>query len=340
MTVAVQGQQARPKRDALDIIQAGLQAAQAVYGIKADMAKMDEYQAAREDARQKFQNDTELTAAQVNYHNAQADALKNPRDKLTRRDVKYTLDGKPVMASLLPSESIPANATPYEEPKAPKERKEGEGGKFTRNDPNFWDKTQTEYRDDKQVVAAKKTYYSTALGLNLLKQSSSIAESQLATLMNKFAEDESAPSGDQIKKAGASEDAINLSKSAVQKALNGQRLTDTDKIAIGDVIKASQHIARSKFINATAEIARAKSSVSDLTDAEILREYLKPSETLAGLDNAAMDEIKKSLSSTFRGPSMPGGQGTNAQAIDQQRKLESMRAATEELKRRGLNASR
>lgn len=54
MTVAVHQPPTRQKRDPLDIIQQGLQIAAAFYGIKTDMAKMDEYQASRADAKKRI----------------------------------------------------------------------------------------------------------------------------------------------------------------------------------------------------------------------------------------------------------------------------------------------
>lgn len=300
--------QQRPKTDPLDTILKGLQAVQAIYGIRVDSAKLDEYQRNRDLADQTTPLKLEQAKADIDKTRAEADRARNPSatGQGTTRDVKYIMDGKTFFKTLGPGERLPEGATPYEEPKEPRPRREGEGGKFTSQDVKFWDDSLKEFRNNKKVSQAEEYYGAAATVDKLLDLKSQQADAQVATLMNKLARDPTAPSGEQLKNAGASQNVINYFSSLKTKYLDEQSptLTDLDRNNIRQIAEITKDLARRDFIKQADVWASDKSRVSDMTDKEILNRYIRPDETLQAWRDAA-GEMASQYAATTPKPAGP-----------------------------------
>lgn len=326
----------KQKVDPLDKIVKGLQIAQSAFGIYADYEKINDAQARQADAKThqdaSLKNDTARTNAEVTLHNAQALAVGNKQPTPgTVRDVKYIdpSTGKPVFATLKAGDVLPPGATPYEEPRATPERKEGSGGKFVKEDVRYWDDKIGEFRNKANVKASEEYYSSAAMVEKLADLKSSQADNQIATLMNKLARDNSAPGGEQMKGAGASENLVNKMESLKQRYLSEKapKLTDEDRQSVKDIARVTKQVARMDYMKAANTWALDRSKVSDMTQAEILANYLDPEKALSYWDaeaDAARQQVADQYNrrpSSFYAPSSPGGAGVTSKGVANQRSL-------------------
>lgn len=245
----------------LDVLQQGLQIAQALYGIRADMARVDAYKSQQAEAQAKIEAERPLREAQLDLTKAQAEKMRRVDEGPSgqNREVKFSLNGKNYIKSLRPNEAIPEGAQPYEEPKV-----NTAAGVDERRLDDI--KSDAINKFDAQAKPYKDGYFKGKNVEALLNQGTPTAVSAAATQFMKLSGEVGAITDADIKRFGGSQDLMSRAKRLVSQQAIGELLPE-DIRAMKDAARLLTEKNRNAFLaeadNIAARTAKAYRGVSE-----------------------------------------------------------------------------
>jgi hypothetical protein len=328
--------QQRPKRDAIDLLTAGLQAAQTVYGIRADMAKLDEYKQNQETGQLKLNElkDERAGILTPSKQLSMADKLRLiPEGEASPKDGIATLYRDPadnqvkngfIVAVNKPStnkghftDSLINPATGKQEGAVVDENTGAVAwtGANAYQKPADVDFKKTEFlskiQDDfheKYVKDPLLKFDNAATVKNLANLNDPMADRYLNTALIPMLSGMNRMNETEIRNSGGSPGLINQAEQYLTKAKTGETYTPQDRASIVKMANVFQNFAKQQVIKSGHDFASQKANVLNLTQSDIYDKILKPDAYFEGRNGQTLEDLVQDNSITTT-PTAVAGQG-------------------------------